>query len=93
MLMRLLRTHLRPYKRTLWLIVVLTIVQTTAALTLPTINARIIDNGMAYASNGSVYFDTQQFRWVGPWRWLGECWLHGVVVCGCGCGCGCGCAL
>ncbi len=46
MLIKLLRTHLAPYKKTLWIIVVLQAVQTGAALTLPTINARIIDNGV-----------------------------------------------
>jgi ATP-binding cassette subfamily B protein len=45
-LIRLLRTHLRPYKRTLALIVVLQCVQTAAALALPGINANIIDNGV-----------------------------------------------
>jgi ATP-binding cassette subfamily B protein len=44
----LLRDHLRPYKKTLWLIVLLQTVQTTAALTLPTINASIIDNGVLH---------------------------------------------
>ncbi|HEY3831538.1 MAG TPA: ABC transporter ATP-binding protein [Acidimicrobiia bacterium] len=48
MLRRLLRDHLRPYKKTLWLIVLLQTVQTTAALTLPTINASIIDNGVLH---------------------------------------------
>ncbi|HEY1739118.1 MAG TPA: ABC transporter permease, partial [Acidimicrobiia bacterium] len=48
MLRRLLVDHLRPYKRTLWLIVLLQTVQTTAALTLPTINASIIDNGVLH---------------------------------------------
>src|SRR6476620_11291302 len=46
MLMRLLRSHLRPYRKTLLLIVALQTVQTTAALTLPTITARIIDDGV-----------------------------------------------
>ncbi len=48
MLRRLLRTHLGPYKKTLLLIVVLQTVQTTAALTLPTINASIIDSGVLH---------------------------------------------
>ena len=46
MLMRLLRSHLRPYGKTLLLIVALQTVQTTAALTLPTVTARIIDDGV-----------------------------------------------
>src|SRR5204863_2028506 len=45
-LIRLLRAHLRPYRRALMAIVVLQTVQTSAALTLPTLNARIIDNGV-----------------------------------------------
>jgi ATP-binding cassette subfamily B protein len=46
MLRRLLGTHLQPYRRTLLAIVVLQIVQVSATLTLPTINAKIIDNGV-----------------------------------------------
>jgi ATP-binding cassette subfamily B protein len=45
-LRRLLGTHLQPYRRTLLAIVVLQIVQVSATLTLPTINAKIIDNGV-----------------------------------------------
>jgi ATP-binding cassette subfamily B protein len=43
---KVLRRHLGPYSKVLWLIVVLQTVQTSAALTLPTINARIIDKGV-----------------------------------------------
>jgi ATP-binding cassette subfamily B multidrug efflux pump len=46
MLRKLLRSHLRPYKNMLLAIVVLQTVQVSAALTLPTINAKIIDNGV-----------------------------------------------
>ncbi|MBV9666337.1 MAG: ABC transporter ATP-binding protein [Actinobacteria bacterium] len=46
MLIRLLRSHLGPYKKILLGVVVLSAVQTTAALTLPTINAHIIDDGI-----------------------------------------------
>jgi ATP-binding cassette subfamily B protein len=41
-----MRSHLGPYRATLLLIVALQTVQTAAALTLPAINARIIDNGV-----------------------------------------------
>ncbi len=46
MLSRLLRSHLQPYRRLLIAVVALQTVQTSAALTLPTLNARIIDNGV-----------------------------------------------
>ena len=46
MLIRLLRDYLRPYRRELWLVVVLQLLQTLATLYLPTLNADIIDNGV-----------------------------------------------
>ena len=55
MLSRLLRSHLGPYGRTLLLIVVLQTVQTSAALTLPTINAKIIDNGVLPGDTHYIY--------------------------------------
>jgi ATP-binding cassette subfamily B multidrug efflux pump len=54
-LIRLLRSHLRPYRNTLLLIVVLQTVQTSAALTLPTITARIIDNGVIPGNVGYIW--------------------------------------
>ena len=55
MLTRLLKSHLGPYRRALWLIVVLQTVQTSAALTLPTINARIIDKGVIAGNTHYIY--------------------------------------
>ncbi|MBV8235614.1 MAG: ABC transporter ATP-binding protein [Acidimicrobiia bacterium] len=46
MLRKLLGAHLRPYKKVLLLVVLLQAVQASAALTLPTINANIIDHGV-----------------------------------------------
>ncbi|MEU3410201.1 ABC transporter ATP-binding protein [Streptomyces sp. NPDC006658] len=46
MLIRLLRTYLRPYKKPITLLVVLQFLQTCATLYLPTLNADIIDNGV-----------------------------------------------
>ena len=54
MLIRLLRSHLRPYKRLLALVVVLQAIQTAAALTLPTLNADIIDKGVLRADNAYI---------------------------------------
>jgi ATP-binding cassette subfamily B multidrug efflux pump len=48
MLVKLLRSTLGPYKRLLGVIVLFQAVQTTAALLLPTINARIIDDGVLH---------------------------------------------
>ena len=46
MLIGLLRTHLRPYKRPLAIVVVLQLIGTMASLYLPSLNADIIDNGV-----------------------------------------------
>jgi ATP-binding cassette, subfamily B, multidrug efflux pump len=54
-LTKLLKSHLSPYRRALWLIVVLQTVQTSAALTLPTINARIIDKGVITGNTHYIY--------------------------------------
>jgi ATP-binding cassette subfamily B protein len=46
MLIRLLRSHLRPYRAQLWLIVVLQAAQAIAGLYLPRLNGHIINNGV-----------------------------------------------
>ncbi|MBI2705873.1 MAG: ABC transporter ATP-binding protein [Actinobacteria bacterium] len=46
-LLHLLKTHLRPYRVMIGLVLVLQSVQTIATLTLPTLNAGIIDQGIA----------------------------------------------
>nr|BFD85005.1 ABC transporter ATP-binding protein [Streptomyces sp. Xyl84] len=45
-LIRLLRTYLRPYKKPITLLVLLQFLQTCATLYLPTLNAHIIDKGV-----------------------------------------------
>jgi ATP-binding cassette subfamily B protein len=55
MLRKLLRSHLAPYRNVLLLIVVLQAVQTSAALSLPTINAKIIDNGVLKGDTHYIY--------------------------------------
>ncbi|SDF22946.1 ABC transporter ATP-binding protein [Pseudonocardia oroxyli] len=54
MLLRLLRTHLRPYTRPLLAIVALQLVGTMAALYLPSLNADIIDRGIATGDTGYI---------------------------------------
>ncbi|MBJ6632353.1 ABC transporter ATP-binding protein [Streptomyces sp. I5] len=54
MLIRLLRDRLRPYKRSLALLVVLQFLQTCATLYLPTLNADIIDNGVVQGDTGYI---------------------------------------
>ncbi len=55
MLIRLLRSHLWPYRRVLAAVVVLTTIQTSAALTLPTLNADLIDKGVLRGDNGYIH--------------------------------------
>jgi ATP-binding cassette, subfamily B, multidrug efflux pump len=54
MLMRLLRRHLAAYKRPLLAIVVMQVVQTSAALMLPRLNASIIDEGIIEGDVGHI---------------------------------------
>ncbi|MFJ2769728.1 ABC transporter ATP-binding protein [Streptomyces sp. NPDC087300] len=54
MLIRLLRTHLRPYQKPIALLVLLQFLQTCAALYLPTLNADIIDNGVVKGDTGYI---------------------------------------
>jgi ATP-binding cassette subfamily B multidrug efflux pump len=53
-LIRLLRVHLRPYRKPMALIVLLQLVQTLAMLYLPTLNADIIDNGVVTGDTGYI---------------------------------------
>lgn len=46
MLIRLLRTHLRPYRRLVTVVVVFLVIQTVGNLYLPNLNAEIINNGV-----------------------------------------------
>ncbi|MFI8290073.1 ABC transporter ATP-binding protein [Streptomyces sp. NPDC085614] len=54
MLIRLLRTHLGPYKKPIALLVLLQLLQTCASLYLPTLNADIIDNGVVNGDTGYI---------------------------------------
>ncbi|MFF3326758.1 ABC transporter ATP-binding protein [Streptomyces sp. NPDC002889] len=54
MLIRLLRTHLSPYKRPIAFLVALQLLQTSATLYLPTLNADIIDNGVVKGDTGYI---------------------------------------
>ena len=54
MLIRLLLTHLRPYRAAIAIVVVLQLVQTVATLYLPTLNADLIDNGVIKSDAGYI---------------------------------------
>ena len=60
MLLSLLRRHVRPYRRAILFLVALQLVQTTATLYLPTLNADIIDQGVLTG-------DTDRILEVGGW--------------------------
>ncbi len=53
-LIRLLRTYLRPYRKPILLLVLLQFLQTCATLYLPTLNAHIIDNGVVKGDTGYI---------------------------------------
>jgi ATP-binding cassette subfamily B protein len=54
MLMRLLRSHLRPYGGEITLIVLLQLISTLASLYLPSLNGEIIDEGVAVGDTGFI---------------------------------------
>ena len=54
MLIRLLRTYLQPYSTALLAVVALQLVSTMASLYLPSLNADIIDNGVAKGDTGYI---------------------------------------
>ncbi|MFJ6069250.1 ABC transporter ATP-binding protein [Streptomyces sp. NPDC093065] len=54
MLIRLLRTYLRPYQKPIALLVALQFLQTCASLYLPTLNADIIDDGVVKGDSGYI---------------------------------------
>jgi ATP-binding cassette subfamily B multidrug efflux pump len=54
MLVRLLRDHLRPYVRPLQIVLVLQLIGTMASLYLPSLNADIIDGGIARGDTGYI---------------------------------------
>ncbi|NHZ70207.1 MAG: ATP-binding cassette domain-containing protein [Proteobacteria bacterium] len=60
MLIKLLRRFLAPYKREIGIVVALQLVATMAALTLPSLNADIIDNGVLKG-------DTDYILRIGAW--------------------------
>ena len=60
MLIRLLRVHLRPYRRAIYLLLVLQAIQALLNLYLPNLNASLIDNG--------VLTDNTRYIWrIGGW--------------------------
>ncbi|RKT54922.1 ABC transporter ATP-binding protein [Saccharothrix australiensis] len=54
MLIRLLRTYLRPYRRELGAVLALQFVGTVASLYLPSLNADLIDHGVATGDTGYI---------------------------------------
>ncbi len=55
MLIRLLRTYLRPYRKPLLAVVLFQLVGTIASLYLPRLNADIIDNGVAKGDTAYIF--------------------------------------
>ncbi len=55
MLIRLLREHLRPYRGAVFAVLALQLVQVVATLWLPSLNADIIDNGVAKGDTDAIW--------------------------------------
>jgi len=55
MLIKLLKSHLAPYKRLIVIVLVLQFVQTMATLTLPSLNADIIDQGVLTGDTAYIW--------------------------------------
>lgn len=55
MLLQTLRTFLAPYRGLLWLVIGLSLVGTLASLYLPSLNAAIIDEGVARGDTGFIW--------------------------------------
>jgi ATP-binding cassette subfamily B protein len=55
MIIRLLRSHLRPYRAVLVAVAVLQFLQSIATLYLPSLNAKIIDNGIATGDTAYIW--------------------------------------
>ncbi|MEO6122615.1 MAG: ABC transporter ATP-binding protein [Ilumatobacteraceae bacterium] len=55
MLVKLLKSHLGKYKATLVAVMVLQLVQTTASLYLPSLNANVIDKGIVKGDSGYIW--------------------------------------
>jgi ATP-binding cassette subfamily B protein len=53
-IVRLLSTHLRPYRREIGLVIVLQLIQAIANLYLPTLNANIINNGVVTGNTAYI---------------------------------------
>lgn len=54
MLLALLRQYIRPYRRLVAVLMVLQLISTLASLYLPTVNAAIIDEGVAKGDTGTI---------------------------------------
>ncbi len=55
MLLRLLRTYLCPYRKSLRIVVIFQLIGTIASLYLPRLNADIIDNGVSKGNTGYIF--------------------------------------
>ena len=62
MLVRLLRSFLRPYVKVLVAVAILQLLQTMATLFLPTLNAKIIDNGVLTGDTGYIWRGARDAR-------------------------------